>query len=83
MSKKAYRAYILGMYTKLLRSLLFNLLVFSFGLSIGMGFTVIHMKRVWKDTYESSTVMKLEHSLRKYGIENREIDNLMLELKDK
>lgn len=41
MSKMAYRARILGMCVRVMRSFLFNLAIFFAGVSIGMGFTVI------------------------------------------
>ena len=43
MSRSAYAAHVLGMCTKFMRTFLFNLLILFVGITIGMGFTIIHV----------------------------------------
>lgn len=74
MSTAAYNMYILGAFTKTLRSLMFNLLVFFVGLSIGMGFSILHMQRAWKERYAHDTISKLEKALAKRGIADKEFN---------
>ena len=83
LSKAAYRIHILGMAANMMRSLLFNLLVFFFGTSLGMGFTIIHVQKVWKEKYANDTITKLERALNKHGTNNPEIESLLIELRDK
>ena len=43
MSKTLYRIHLIGMCVRVMRSFLFNVVVFFAGMSIGMGFTVMHV----------------------------------------
>ena len=43
MSKTLYRIRLIGMCARVMRSFLFNVVVFLAGMSIGMGFTVLHV----------------------------------------
>ena len=83
LSKAAYRIHLLGMFTNAMRSFLFNAFVFFLGTSLGMGFTIIHVQKVWKEKYANDTVTKLERALNKYGANNKEIESLLIELRDK
>ena len=83
MSKGAYRVAVLGMYAKIMRSLAFNALVLFAGISIGMGFTVINMQRVWKEKYTCSSIHRLERILAKRGAIDNEVEQALIELKDK
>lgn len=83
MSKAAYNAYLLGMFVTTLRSIIFNFLILFIGITIGMGFTIMHMQRAWKDRYSHDTVMKFEHALMKRGIIDKEMGHLLNELKEK
>ena len=47
MSKALYRIHLIGMWARVLRSFLFNVVVFFAGVSIGMGFTVLHVQKIW------------------------------------
>ena len=83
MSRGAYRIALLGMYAKIMRSILFNIVVFFAGISIGMGFTVLNMQRVFKEKYMHNSVHKLEHVLAKHGVIDNEVEEVLIELKDK
>lgn len=83
MSKAAYRAQVFGMFAATIRTLMFNLLVFFIGLSIGMGFSIMHMQHTIKEKYANDTLTKLERALTKAGVKSQEIDKLLCELRDK
>ena len=83
MSKSAYRVHVLGMYASMMRSVVFNLCVLFAGISIGMGFTVMHMRNVWREKYTCSSIHKLEHVLAKHGVIDNEVEQVLIELKDK
>lgn len=83
LSKEAYRAHLLGMYVRVMRSLLFNMFIFFLGTTIGMGFILIHMKNAIKDKYDNDTIIKLEHTLQKHNILNEDVEKILLEMKDK
>ena len=65
MTDKAHmqRIYKLGVFLRLIRSTVFNLLVFFVGCSAGMGFTMLNAKHVWKERYDNDTLLKLERVL--------------------
>lgn len=77
------RIYKLGVFLRLLRSTVFNLLVFFIGFSAGMGFTMLNAQQMWKERYDSDTLLKLERVLQKHNVENTEISHILLELRDK
>ena len=83
MSRGAYRMQLLGMYASMMKSIVFNICVLFVGISIGMGFTVIHMQKVWKEKYTCNSVQKLEHILIKHGAIDNEVEQALVELKDK
>ena len=75
--------HLLGMYASMLKSIVFNLCVLFVGVSIGMGFTVMHMKKVWKEKYTCNSIHTLEHVLAKHGAIDNEVERVLIELKDK
>ena len=83
MTTTMYRIHLIGMCVRVMRSFLFNLAVFFAGTAVGMGFTVMHVQKVWKEKYAHDTVVKLEHMLNAKNIHDKDIDSLMLELRDK
>ena len=83
MSRGAYRMQLLGMYASMMKSIVFNLLVLFAGIAIGMGFTVMHMKNVWKEKYTCNSIHKLERVLVKHGAIDNEVEQVLIELKDK
>lgn len=83
MSKGAYRVQLLGMYAQMMRSIVFNICVLLVGIAIGMGFTVVNMQRVWKEKYTYNSIHKLEHILARHGAIDNEVEQVLIELKDK
>lgn len=82
MSKTAYRVRLLGMCVRVMRSFLFNVAVFFAGAAIGMGFTVIHVQKAWKDKYNSDTIAALERAIDKHNIHDKGIDGIILKMKN-
>lgn len=82
-AKRMHRIYKFGAFLRLIRSTVFNLLIFFIGISIGMGFTMINARTAWKERYDADTLLKLERVLQKHNIENTEIRHIILQLRDK
>jgi len=82
MSKTAYRVHLLGMCVRVMRSFLFNAVMFLAGIAIGMGFTVMHVQKAWHERYNHDTVTALQRALSAYNLNDKKIDNLILKMKD-
>ena len=81
MSKMAYRAHILGMYVRVMRSFLFNLVVFFAGVSIGMGFTVMKMQKMWQENDDAKAFMSLSKTLKNHNMHSKIVDAYLAEIK--
>lgn len=82
MSKTAYRVHLLGMCVRVMRSFLFNVAVFFAGAAIGMGFTVIHVQKAWKDRYTNGAVVAFERAIDEHNLHDKNIDALIIKMKD-
>ena len=82
MSKEAYRAHLLGMCSAVMKSFMFNALVFFVGLTLGMGFTILNVQRVVKEKYQHDTVVRLQHALKKHNIDVKDVNDIVMQLKD-
>lgn len=82
MSKCAYRAHVLRMCTSFMKTFMFNILVFFIGATLGMSFTILNVQRVWKEKYQYDTVVRLQHTLKKNNIDIKDVNDLLMQLKD-
>ena len=82
-SKSAYVAQIIGMWTKFMRTFLFNLLMFFVGISIGMGFSILHIQRAWRQKSDHATIYNIGQQLHSLGVDDNDIKKLLMQLYDK
>ena len=80
MSKNAYRMQILGMVAKTTRNIFFNILVLCIGMALGMGFTVLHIQRAWKDKLQPSELVKIVDTMLKYGIPTKDVQSALIQI---
>ena len=81
MSKTLYRIHLIGMFARVFRSFLFNVVVFFAGVSIGMGFTVLHVQKIWQDSDEVKAFTLLRKSLRHHHIHDKAVDECLMQMK--
>ena len=80
MSTAAYRVYLLGMCIRVMRSFLFNVVVFFAGISIGMGFTILKMQKIWQDNDDVKAFVSLSKALKHHKIHDKTIDDCLLKI---
>ena len=80
MSRTAYRVHLLGMCVRVMRSFLFNVVVFFAGVSIGMGFTVMKMQKMWQESDDVKTYIALTKALKHHKIHDKTVDACLLSL---
>ena len=80
MSRMAYRVHLLGMCVRVMRSFLFNVVVFFAGASIGMGFTVMKMQKMWQENDDVKTYVALTKGLKHHKIHDKAIDNCLIHI---
>jgi len=78
MSKTLYRIHLIGMCARVMRSFLFNVVVFFAGVSIGMGFTVLHVQKIWQGSDEVKAFTLLRKSLKNHHIHDKTVDDCLL-----
>ena len=75
--------HLIGIWASFMRTILFNVAIFLAGLSIGMGFTIAHVRRALGDKHQGEVAMQLQEALKKHKISFSDIDALILRLKDR
>lgn len=80
MSKTLYRIHLIGMCARVFRSFLFNAVVFFAGVSIGMGFTIMRVQKIWQDSDEVKAFTLLRKSLRHHNIHDKAIDDCLIQI---
>ena len=63
----------MGVFLQFIRSTLFNLFMLAIGVIIGMSFTLMNIQKAWKERYNSDSLIKLEHVLRKHNVDITEL----------
>ena len=77
------KIYKLGVILQFIRSTLFNLFMLAIGVIVGMSFTLMNIQKAWKERYNSDSLIKLEHVLRKHNVDITEINHIMFEMRNK
>lgn len=80
MSTTAYRIHLLGMCVRVMRSFLFNVVVFFAGISIGMGFTILKMQKIWQDGDDVKAFISLSKALKYHKIHDKTIDDCLFKI---
>lgn len=80
MSKMAYRVHLLGMCVRVMRSFLFNVVVFFAGVSIGMGFTVIKTQKMWQESDDVKSYIALTKALKHHKIHDKVVDACLMHI---
>ena len=81
MSKMAYRVHLLGMCVRVMRSFLFNVVIFFAGVSIGMGFTVMRMQQIWQNSDDVKAFSILTKALKHHKIHDKIVDECLMKMK--
>lgn len=72
----------MGMCVRVMRSFLFNLVVFFAGASIGMGFTVMRVQKMWQENDDVRAHIMLSKALKHHDIHDKCIDTYLMQIKN-
>ena len=82
-NRELQKIYKVGVILQYIRSTLFNLFMLSIGIIIGLSFALMNIQRAWKERYETDSLIRLEHVLRKHNVDITEINHIMFEMRNK
>ena len=82
MSKAMWYAHLSGMAVHVLKSLAFNLCIFIVGLAIGSGGTLLHVQKMWKQSYSNQSAFKLESFLRHNSLSDKDVKKIVVHVNE-
>lgn len=81
-SKTAYRMHILGMCVRVMRSFIFNVIIFLAGASIGMGLTVMQVQKIWENNTSIRSFLSLKGLLKTHSIHDKKIEQCLMQIRN-